>query len=107
MRRKRIKIPIYSGNLILYKCDNLKDIEKKYNLADCSDCDAITMHINGDYIVAFTDKISPGIIAHESLHVVSDLFGDIVATLDINNQEPQCYLLGWVVDQCHKFLDNN
>ena len=105
MRTKKIKIPLYSGSLILHKCKDLKEIEKKYNLTDCSDCDALAIKLGSKYIIAFSDTINPNIIAHESLHVVSDIFLNIGAVMDLKNQELQCYLIGWVVEQCHKFLE--
>lgn len=105
MKRKRIKIPIYFGSLIMYKDKDLKEIEKRYNLTDCSDCDALVIRDGSNFIMAFSDTVSPSIIAHEALHVVSDVFNRTGVVMDLANQEPQCYLLGWVVEQCHKFLE--
>jgi hypothetical protein len=107
MKRKRIKIPIYDERLILYKCEDFKPLEKKYNLNDCSGYDAVTFEAHGSIIIIFSENVTPAIIAHESLHAAGYIFKAISATMDIINDEPQCYLLGWVVEQCHKFLDNN
>ena len=105
MKRKKIKIPVYGGNLYLIQTEDFKSIEDKYRLQDTSLFDAFTFPLNGDYFMCFGKKWDYNIIAHESLHVVSDLFNDCNITMDLNNQEPQCYLLGWVVEQCHKFLE--
>jgi hypothetical protein len=106
MRKKVIRVPLYPNKLVMYKCDDLKEIEKLYDLSDCSDYDAIVFESKGLNIVAFSKTITAGIIAHESLHIASDIFNSISADMDLNNQEPQCYLLEWVVEQCHKFLEN-
>lgn len=38
-------------------------------------------------------------ISHEAVHACNQLFGNIGADLDKNNDEPQAYLVGWFVNQ--------
>lgn len=38
-------------------------------------------------------------LAHEATHVALELFRDIGAEVDIDNQEPFAYLVGWIVKQ--------
>lgn len=48
---------------------------------------------------------TPGIIAHESKHIVNHIFEDVCQRLDLYNDEAECYLLGWVVDRIHEFIN--
>lgn len=41
-------------------------------------------------------------IAHESSHVAMMIFKAIGASVDLDNQEPFAYLVGWVADCCEK-----
>lgn len=45
---------------------------------------------------------TPGIIAHEALHLMNLIFSDINSRVDQSNDEPQAYLLGWIVDNIHE-----
>lgn len=56
------------------------------------------------YIIAVEDNVSASSVAHEALHVVNYMMRDRDMVPDLNNDEWQCYLLGWVVRQCHKYL---
>jgi len=38
-------------------------------------------------------------IAHEAYHLCNQLFKSMGATVDVNNDEPHAYLLGWLVQQ--------
>lgn len=111
MKRKTVSVPLYNADLILYKCADISELENKYDLVDLHGYEAVSFkHPRKDgyarYIIAFGENPTNNTIAHESLHAVSDLFDDHCIKMDLNNQEPQCYLLGWVVEQCHKFLDS-
>ena len=50
---------------------------------------------------------TPGIIAHESKHLVNNIFIEISHDLDRHNDEPEAYLLGWIVDRIHELLNKN
>lgn len=109
MRKKTIDIPIYFGELKIIKCKNLKKVYKKYDLGKYKNQGAISFGTfkNGYtiYYIAFsTDYTDNRTIAHECLHTVGKIFYDRCIYMDITNDEPQCYLLGWLVDECNKFL---
>lgn len=110
MKTKKVKIPLYVGRLIIYQVDNIKEIEKKHNLTDCTGVDALAFQINkkngsGRFFMAFEGKTTPSIIAHEATHITNLIFSHFGAELDLKNDEPQAYLLEWVVNECHKFLE--
>ena len=106
MRKTTFKIPIYGGKITVVECDSLKEVEQIYNLVNTSGCSAISFINPKDenYIMAFEVNHKHGTVAHESMHVVGLIFKDIYAKLDIDNDEPFCYLLGWIVDKVHMFL---
>jgi hypothetical protein len=113
MQKKKIKIPIYFGDLIIIQVENSEEIEKikkKYNIELPNSFNAFTFNIYKKrytrYIMVFEENCNPRMIAHESLHVVRYIFEDRKMWFETNdNDEAQCYLLGWIVGECHKFLN--
>ena len=104
---KQIKIPIYFGDLVLIQDIPLDEIRKKHNIEGIS-CDAIAWHevdkagVTG-YMMAFK-KCKPSIIAHEADHIANRIMVDRNIPVSFENEETHAYLVGWVVEQCHKFL---
>jgi len=49
----------------------------------------------------------PGVIAHECKHFVNALFMQRGVELDPENDEPECYMLGWAVDQVCKAIEKH
>lgn len=100
MKRKKIKIPIYGGEWTIIFCKSLKKVEKKYGLEPTNDFDAICLTRDTDYITAFEiDSITPGIIAHECVHLLNSIFISNGVELDRHNDETQAYLMGWLVNR--------
>ena len=46
----------------------------------------------------------PGIIAHECVHICNYIFQEANIKLDLDNDEPYAYLMGWVVEEIHKAI---
>lgn len=88
---------------------DLKKVEEEYNLINIEGFSAFCFKYpeNGypRYFAVFGKDASPGVVAHEAAHVVNMIFDDHLIKLDINNDEPQCYLLEWVVNQIHQNID--
>lgn len=111
--KKSTKIPIYFGTLIIHQNKSLKPIKKKYKLngdIDKIDACAFTTYSKkgfAKYVMAFTGTCTPGIIAHEVVHIVNMIFKDVEVDLDVYNDEPQAYFTEWVTNQCHKYLKIN
>ena len=57
------------------------------------------------YVMLFEESAKAHVIAHEALHIVTYLFQDRNIRIENNNDEPAAYLLGWIVGECHKFLN--
>ena len=107
---KRIKLPVYTGHLVLMKVDDFSEIPEKYK-SDFDEkgfsalmwCKADEDDKN-DFCIAFIDH-PHGVIAHESLHCVNSIFHELHVEYTLMNDEHACYLLGWIVEQCYKFLE--
>ncbi len=111
IQTKRLKTPLYGTRFEIVIYDNDGELQKKFN--DVSFEPPITefdggvfKHNDVFYLVLFYDGKKPtyGVIAHESKHLVNEIFIDIQHELDRYNDEPECYLLGWVVDRVHELL---
>jgi len=106
---KHIKVPIYLGELILIQTEKIENLEGKYGLTDLKNIDAFCYDYpykdgSSRYILAFEYNTTPKIIAHEAFHLVSYICRDRQMRIDLFNDEPQAYLIGWIVEQCHKYL---
>jgi len=106
MREKKVEIPIYGGS-ILFILGDLNKLSEKYELGCVSNYDGFVFKKDNDnYLIAFeSEKIDKSIIAHESCHLVNLIFKDCGVNLDLENDEPQCYLLEWVFNQCEIFIN--
>lgn len=55
------------------------------------------VHGKGGILVRFAEGgLTVSTIAHESSHAAMDIFSYIGATVDLDNQEPYSYLVGWI-----------
>lgn len=103
--RKKHKIPIFFGDLIVFINNNFKAVSDKYKLElpeeYHSGFDALVNQFytkNGCpvYYVILDETIKDGTIVHESKHIVNRIFKDRGIELDLDNDETECYLLEWV-----------
>lgn len=113
MRKKIIKVPIYFGNLVMLQTNKFEKVNKNYNsdfIKEDNDIyDAVVFkntkkHIN-QYIVVFRKNTNYAVIAHETVHLVNTIFKDHGVELDLDNDEPQAYLTGWIFNKIDKFLN--
>lgn len=110
---KNIDIPIYRGRLILIQKKKLENISKEYkpdfDLHGFEACVVCKNEKNGyrNFIMLFEKPTNSRIIAHESLHILSELFKHRGIDISYTNDEHGAYFLGWVVEQCHKYLKIN
>lgn len=112
MNKHKIDIPIYFGYLIVVFDNDFQKVINKLNLDtkgrnNLAEYGAITMSQRNkkgvsQYFVIFPENVSHTVIAHEALHVTNWIMSDRCITADLVNDEPQAYLLGWVVGQIYK-----
>lgn len=102
---KEIKIPIYGGKIIFMYGD-LIDVKTRYNLNfNPNDYDAIVFDVEerDQFILAFS-VIKESTLMHEIVHLVNNIFKSRNIKLDIDNDEPQAYLAGWIADELYTFI---
>ena len=107
-------IPIYVSRLhIAFSGDVIKDkdaLNKRFpeTINEKGDFCALTDNRGNHLLVVFNMKNLKDettlieTIAHESLHLTSFLFLRKGIKPDLNNDEPQAYLLGWLVGEIYK-----
>lgn len=106
MKTKKLKIPIYGDIWLIVICKDLRKVIKKYNIeGDVSGMDAFTYSKNGTHITAFDKRyVTPSTIAHECVHLLNDIYSFNGVQLDPVNDEPQAYLMGWLIGKVHKLV---
>lgn len=118
MRVQSLTIPMYGRRLHILIVGNFKEeypeINKKYHQDFTEEDDVLGMSQGrGGHQIILVNvgrhrKLFKGInveceisdtIAHEATHLCNQLFKNIGAKVDVDNDEPYAYLLGWVVKQ--------
>lgn len=100
---------IYPRRLWVSVDTSTEELQKRFGKEDIKDFDnsyyAETMVVQqkeplfGGVLVRFQDlkAMTPDTIAHEATHVALEIFDYCDCRIDIENQEPFAYLVGWVV----------
>lgn len=104
-------IPVYFGKLWVIFTDDIIEAGKKIGIAfkpSANDCLGLAVRRiesgAGEYAIFIKShkRNSPDVVAHEALHLVNYVFEDRGVELSTSNDEPQAYMLGWVVEQIEK-----
>ena len=108
------RIPIYGGQLwiavtqsfigAVEKIENDIDVVLDRQKDDLRKTVAVTYQFytpDGKFrvLVLIKPRANINTIAHEALHIVHWIFQHCGIKYSLGNDEPQCYLLGWVVDK--------
>jgi hypothetical protein len=108
----------YSYKLIIATIENDKqatDLVEKFSMDDPS-----VKRLGGVYKVIHegwstfliflnfnaNETLTYGMVAHEALHVVDELFNSIGHAYDVENNEVGAYLIEWIVNQIFKHLED-
>lgn len=112
MKIYKTDIPLYFGKLIIvFSKDFDKTVTKlKLDTKGHTNLNGFTSFVMAQpnkrgitrYYMILAHDIDNSIIAHEALHVTNWIMNDRLIRPDFVNDEPQCYLLGWVVAQVEK-----
>lgn len=115
MKQKKVKIPIYGGSmlLILDESKEWQSVNARYSkyLKPKADSSFYAFYFpiteNGctQYAVAFKEKPSNKVIAHETVHLVNAIMDGRGIDHSFDNDEAQAYLTGWVFEQIEKFFN--
>lgn len=93
----------------MIQTNKFQEVNSKYNISfskkDNKLYDAVVFQDKSNYIVVFHNKFNYSVVAHEVVHLVNLIFKDHNIELDLDNDEPQAYLTGYIFKQCEKFLN--
>lgn len=115
---KRYKIPIYFGRLYVAKVKSYSELYKLANInPDIHDFQFDEFSDNnygalmfehpenaGRIYIAVNDKTTTPMIVHECVHAANSIFRSCGIKLDIDNDEPYAYLLGWIYEKVEQAL---
>ena len=116
IKRERIHIPIYNCILHVYwgskENDEWRewlkenDEEKLFEEMLTSSSCAFAVEEENGYreFHMFLRELTPGRVAHEVKHVVNFIFAYVGYELAVDNDEVECYLLEWLVDEVYKLI---
>ena len=111
MVTKKYKTPLYGTKftIVIYNSDD--EFQKKFKKIEISNFDGAVFYEKEELFIVFSVEKkgypTPGIIAHEAKHLVNNIFIEISHELCRYNDEPEAYLLGWIVDRIHEVLNKN
>lgn len=101
-----MKIPIYGGKLKIDFPENFLEYSKKLGYENMENIGAFVTPLDettGVIRMVFDrDWVKPSVVAHEAVHVMSQVFGVRGIYHDSSNDESVAYFIGWVVDQVYK-----
>lgn len=105
MKERLIKIPIYNYYIKVVLFEDYKEVNKKYNTDFSNSTDEMVYESNGGAVALFRkDKLKPNVIVQECVHIVNFLFKEKGIKLDINNDEPQAYLMDYIFEKINTSL---
>ncbi len=112
MKEKIFECPLYKNHDIIILIGDLSKISKKYDFLEDDGNDlAFTQQClinnNKSIIIAMNPKHSEftlGIAAHECLHAVNMIFDTIGVIPTFDNDEPQAYLLEYLLNEVYPLI---
>jgi hypothetical protein len=113
--KKVVKIPIYNGNFIIIFSNDPNKISRVINTNPSSlgQIYAMTFHNfiyqkYESFCVCFNfwdlNDITMGTIVHEVTHAGNRVLANREVIPDWENDEPECYLKGWMADEVYAFM---
>lgn len=86
--------------------DDVMAIHKKYELEVIGDPIAGVFEVGDDFHMYYNwESIRPGVVAHECKHLVNKIFERIGHQITTWADEPECYLLTYLVDKVYDELN--
>ena len=111
MLKKVFDVPIYGGKLIVIVASDLQaEVDKtgiEFNTHGFYALSHQRKTSSGkrEYMVILKPDIGKSCIAHEAKHIVNMVFNHVDVRLDVINDEPECYFLGWVFGKIETVFD--
>jgi hypothetical protein len=104
--KAKIKLSVYETGVELLVVDTMDEFQQLLEkrgiiIPDISNCDGITLGYEDLYHIVFIkERISHNLLAHEIFHLALMVTKDI----DINDEESQAWLNGYITEQVYKIL---
>ena len=96
------RVPIYNRAVVILSWNEYK---KKFPRENFENSYAQTTFFEGDVYMTFDlKKLSPGAIAHESLHAVNFIFESAGVDATPTHDEHQAYLLGFIYQNVYDIM---
>lgn len=105
MKTTTIEVPLYYQSLQIVVAPNLQLALNEMDIKeDAEDFESFLIPGRHKILLLIKPTAPSSVIAHESVHIVNQIFKSAHIQLDIDNDEPQAYLMGWVVEQITKTI---
>ena len=118
LKVEKFEIPLYRGKLIVIISNCVEEVQRiipefnprgfyahtylfNYRVDKADGEEGYGLVFNFDHE---DPPITPGVIAHESLHAVNMILDNRGVVEDFNNDEPVAYLLEWIVDRVYETM---
>jgi len=104
---KKVELPVFYGTLVLFQDHDIKEafdiIDVEYDGKAFGAFSVIAVDKAGHqaYVIIF-DECTNSTVAHEAVHTAYRIIEEHELKKD---EELIAYLTGWVVTQCHKYLN--
>jgi hypothetical protein len=102
LKKTNKMIPLYGGMLNVVITDNMGKFAASKGLDANVDYEAMCFQQGSSIYILFQPHTELHYIVHECKHAVNYTFKRVGYQLDIENDEPECYLLMWIFNQCLK-----
>jgi hypothetical protein len=93
MKTKTVEIPLYFEKFKIVVGD-----------FDSPEYEARVLFEKNMMVLYIKPQASPEIVAHEAVHIANHTFKNCGIRIDVDNDEPQAYLIGWIVKQISNTL---
>lgn len=99
--KKKIKIPIFFYEIMVVLTDNLQDYAKTlgYKVDENYAAFVVSEDSSLSFAVFDVNELSLSILVHETVHIVNAIFKYTGIELDVNNDETQAYLTGFIFNE--------
>lgn len=101
----RTKVPLYDSRLRLVVTDDVPAYYKAHIGDSRYWCEAFTAEIKGKLSIVVPVNASIGTLAHETIHAAADILSHHDSCWGKSNQEPLCYMVGWIMDWIYRVVD--
>ena len=112
LHKKIVEVPIYGGHLLMFITNSVDKIRKELPNTDMEEVFAYTDQLGGSAAITLnfenpTTKMTAGVIAHEAAHATHMILSTRGVMPDFDNDEAEVYLLSWMVNQIHEFMNEH